>query len=86
VSLILSCIVLIWSICRLARIVGSLSDMMVSKVMLVMHIATYLFIIFVNVLVNLTYFCGSFRTMKISTICGLIVYSVCNLIFGLIVN
>ena len=53
--------------------------------MIIMHIVSYLAIIIVNALQYLFYY-RSFREYEISTICLLAVTSVCNLIFGLIVN
>ncbi len=84
-SLVASCIVLVWAICRLDRLAKSLSEKMVKKVMIIMHIVAYLFIIITNVLSSA---CNrvSFRAFEISAICNLGVYSVCTVIFGLIVN
>jgi hypothetical protein len=50
-----------------------------------MHIVAYLFIIVLNALkfVNIT---PSFRAYEIATICNLVVYFVCSLIFCLIVD
>ncbi len=84
-SLVLSCIVLVWAICRLVRLAKSLSEKMVKKVMIIMHTVAYLAIIIVNVLSYLTYN-DSLRAYEISVICTLAVYSVCTVIFGLIVN
>ena len=49
-SLIASCIVLVWAICRLVRLAKSLSDNMVNKVMILMHIVAYVVIIIANIL------------------------------------
>ena len=49
-SLVASCIVLVWAICRLVRLAKSLSEKMVNKVMIIMHIVAFLAIIIVNVL------------------------------------
>ncbi len=49
-SLVASCIVLVWSICRLVRLAESLCEKMVNKVMIIMHIVAYLVIIIANVL------------------------------------
>jgi hypothetical protein len=54
-SLVLSCIVLIWGIARLARILRDLSNMLANKVMIVMHIVAYLFIIAVNIVQTAVY-------------------------------
>ncbi len=59
---------------------------MVNKVMLVMHIVAYLFIIVVNAVQTVYTVRVDFRKYEISTICGFVVYFVCTLIFGLIVN
>jgi hypothetical protein len=52
--------------------------------MIIVHIVAYLLIIIFNALSFLLY--GSFRAYEISVICELVVYFVCNMIFGLIVN
>jgi hypothetical protein len=46
--LVASCIVLVWAIYRLVRLAKSLSEKMVNKVMIMMHIVAYLVIIIVN--------------------------------------
>ncbi len=48
--LVASCIVLVWAICSLVRLSKSLSEKMVNKVMIIMHIVAYLVIIIANVL------------------------------------
>jgi hypothetical protein len=58
---------------------------MVNKPMIIMHIIAYLALIIVNVLAYFFYF-GTSGAYEISAICNLAVYSVCTLIFGLIVN
>ncbi len=61
---------------------------MANKVMILMHIVAYLFIIVANV-VQIVYFTlarSRLRGFEISTICFLIVNSACSLIFGLLVN
>ena len=50
-----------------------------------MHIVAYLVIVVVNALQTMEYF-GSLTAYEISSICNLVVYFVCTLIFGLIVN
>ncbi len=85
-SLVVSCIALIFGICHLLRLAQSLSGQMVNKVMITMHIVTYLFIIVVNAIQFLTFFVGSLRTYEIISICLLVVLCVCTAIFGLIVN
>ena len=67
-SLVASCIVLVWAICRLVRLAKSLSEKMVNKVMIIMHIVAYLVTIIVNVLAYVTY-SRSLRALTISTIC-----------------
>ncbi len=49
-SLVASCIVLVWAICRLVRLAKSLSEKMVNKVIVIMHIVAYLVIIISNAL------------------------------------
>ena len=71
-SLALSCVILIWGICR-------------NKSSIFMHIVAYLFIVVVNALQFMLYF-GSLRAYEIATICSFVVYFVCTLIFGLILN
>ena len=53
--------------------------------MIIMHIIAYLAIIIVNALSYFFYYRG-LKGYEISTICLLAVTSVCNVIFGLIVN
>ena len=85
-SLVVSCIVLVWAICRLVRLAKSLSEKMVNKVMIIMHIVAYLVVIIVNVLSYGAYNKESLRAAEIYTMCNLAVYSVCTVIFGVIVN
>ena len=84
----MSCIFLVWSFFRLARIVQSLSTLMPNKVVILLHITAYLLIIVVNVLQFLCYPRGNddYRAFEISSICSLVVYFVCALIFGIIIN
>ena len=84
--LAISCIVLIWGIARLARLVRDLTVMLVNKAMIVSHIVAYLFIIVINIVQTATYFRDSLGAYEIITICALVVYFFCTLIFGLIVN
>ena len=72
-------------IARMARIVRDSSNLLANKVMIVMHIVAYLFIIAVNI-VQAAFYKGGLRMFEITTICCLVVYFVCTLIFGLIVN
>ena len=58
---------------------------MVNKVMILMHIVAYLFIIVVNALQFLFAY-GSLKANDISTMCSMVVWSVCTLIFGVIAN
>jgi hypothetical protein len=83
--LVLSCIVLIWGIARMARIVRDSSNMLVNKLMIVLHIVAYLFIIIVNIVQTAAYYKGG-KVYEITSICFFVVYFVCTLIFGLIVN
>ena len=84
-SLITSCIVLIWAIYRLVRIIGSNKNMMPNKVIIIMHIVSYLAIIILNAVVYFV-FARSLRAYEISAMISLGVYCVCDVIFGLIVN
>ena len=68
-SLVASCIVLVWAICRLVRLAKSLSEKMVNKVMIIMHIVAYLAIIISNVLFYVTYHKDSLRAYEIYCIC-----------------
>ena len=54
--------------------------------MIIMHIVAYLDIIIVNVLSYVTYNKDGLRAYEISNICNLAVYSVCTVIFSVIVN
>ena len=70
----------------MARIVRDSSNLLANKVMIVMHIVAYLFIIAVNIVQAAAYYKGGFIAYEIMTICYMVVYFVCTLIFGLIVN
>ncbi len=61
--LILSCIVLIWGIARMARIVRDSSNMLVNKLMIVSHIVAYLSIIIVNIVQAAAYYKGGLRVL-----------------------
>ena len=84
--LVASCIVLVWAICRLVRLAKSLSEKMVNKVMIIMHIVAYLVIIIINFLVNVSYYSEGKSAYEITMMCYFSVYSVCTVIFGVIVN
>ncbi len=84
-SLVASFIVLVWAIYRLVRLAKSLSEKMVNRVMIIMHIVAYLVIITSNALWYVALNDG-LRAYKISAMCNLAVYSVCSVIFGMIVN
>ena len=62
-----------------------MKNMMVNKVMITLHIVFYLAIIIVNASQFLLIE-NTLKESEISTVCLLVVYSVCSLIFGLIVN
>jgi hypothetical protein len=62
-----------------------MKNMMVNKVMISLHIVFYLAIIIVNASQFLLIE-NTLKESEISTVCLLVVYSVCSLIFGLIVN
>ncbi len=85
-SLVLSCIVLIWGITRLVRLAQDFSKMLVNKVFILSHIVAYIFLVLVNISQAAASNKGGLRTFEISTICLLAVYCVSDLIFGLIVN
>ena len=78
-----------WGIFRMVGLVHSLSDQMLNKGMLVLHVVAYLFIIIANIVSVFYSFVEEDPTLKayeISTIFSIVVYSVCAMIFGLIVN
>ena len=54
--------------------------------MIIMHIVAYLVIIIANVLSYGAYSRNSLRAFEIYYMCNLAVYSVCTVIFGVIVN
>ena len=62
-----------------------MKNMMVNKVMITLHIVFYLAIIIVNAS-QFLFINDNLKESEISTVCLLVVYSVCSLIFGLIVN
>ncbi len=72
-SLVLSCIVLIWGIARMARIVRDSSNMLLNKLMIVLHIVAYLFIILVNIVQTAASYTALYndglRVFEITTIC-----------------
>ncbi len=59
---------------------------MVNKSMIIMHIVAYLVIIISNALSYGSYSKDTLRSYEIIYICNLAVYSVCTVIFGVIVN
>ena len=73
-SLVISCTVLIWGICRLVKLVESLSDQMVNKVMIAWHIVAYL-LIFVVSMVWAFYSqnINKPKVLEITTICYVVV-------------
>ena len=77
---------MVWAICRVVRLAKSLSEKMVNKVMIIMHIVAYLVIIISNAQSFATYSKDTLRAYEISVMCNLAVYSVCTVIFGLILN
>ncbi len=54
--------------------------------MIIMHIVAYLFIIIINVLSYVANKKDTSKAYEIKTICYFAVYSVCTVIFGVIVN
>ena len=69
----------------MVRLVGSINNMIANKVTIIMHIVAYLAIIIVNATAYTLQFYDP-RAAEISIICAFVVYFVCTLIFGLIVN
>lgn len=67
-SLVLSCIVLILGMARLARFVRDLTKIMVNKIMFLSHIVAYLFIIVANIVQAAAYYKGGSRVYEIATI------------------
>ncbi len=59
--LVLSCIILIWGIAKLARTLRDLSNLLANKVMIVMQIVAYLFIIAVNIVQTAANYKGGLR-------------------------
>jgi len=61
--------------------------MMPNKVVITMHIIAYFLIMIFNILFAFYYnFNVNNKGLKITAIFGIVVYFICNLIFGLIVN
>ena len=54
--------------------------------MIIMHIVAYLATIIVNILVYVIYFKSGLRAYEITIMCYFSAYSVCTVIFGLILN
>ncbi len=54
--------------------------------MVIMHIVAYLAIIIIYVLWYVIYYKYGLKVLEILAICNLAVYSVCNVIFWMIVN
>ena len=59
---------------------------MPNKITITMHIFAYLFLVIANAIEYVTYFKDGLKAYEISVICNLVVYSICTLIFGIIVN
>ncbi len=74
VLLVLSCIVLIWGIARLARTLRVFSNLLANKVMIVMHIVADLFIIVVNIVKNAVDYKSGLRAFGITNICSFVIY------------
>ena len=81
----MSCIVLVWGICRLIKLVRLSSSLIANKITISLHIFSYLTNIIVNALPYL-FINRGLGAYEILCICNLVVYSVCTLIFGVIVN
>ena len=69
----------------MVRLVGLINNMIANKVTIIMHIVAYLAIIIVNATAY-TLHIKSPTAFEISAICSFVVYFVCTLILGLIVN
>ncbi len=54
--------------------------------MIIIHIVAYLVIIIMNVLSYVGYYKDGLRAIKILAMCDFTVYSVCSMIFGVIVH
>ena len=69
----------------MVRLVGPINNMIANKVTIIMHIFSYLAIIIVNATAYTLQIDGP-TAFEISAICAFVVYFVCTLILGLIVN
>lgn len=77
---------MICAIRRLVRLSGPAGEKMVNKLIVTMHIIAYLLIIIVDIITSLLALGkNNLREFEISQICNLAVYSLCNLLFGVIV-
>ena len=74
-----------WGICRLVKLVRLSSSLNANKITISLHIFAYLALIIVNALPYL-FINRGLEAYEILCICNLVVYSVCTLIFGVIVN
>jgi len=85
-SLVMSCVVLIWAICRMLMFFGSTKKILPKKVTIIVLILTYLLLAIVDVSLPVTFFNDGLDADEKSTICVLVAYFLCTLIFGFIVN
>lgn len=79
-TLVVSCIFLIWGICRMSQ----LEEKMINRPMMIMHILAYLVVIIIDSL-QFTIDDKSSEAFEIYTICLLAVYTLATIILGLIV-
>jgi len=70
----------------MVKIFGAYIDNLPNKFIISMHMIAYLFIIIANLLDLVKTPATGLKFFEISEICMLVVYFVCTLIFGLIVN
>jgi len=83
----MSCVALVWGICRMVGFFGSYNEnILPNKVLIAMHIAAYLFIMIADWIQLYEATKYDIKTYEIWTVCFMVVYFVCILIFGLIVN
>jgi len=66
-SLVVSCIVLVWGISRLVKIVQQASDIMGNKAIIAVHIFDYILVIIVNTL-QFEYTYKSLKASELSSI------------------
>ena len=75
---------MVWAIYRVVRLFKKLSDRIVNKIMITVHIVDYLILIIVNLLLNYVPL-DDLRAQEIFKICEIAIYSVDDVIFGMII-